>query len=643
MAYPDRGEIRSLCTEQSFDRGVDYWQRGRIEELDVDDGSIRATVRGSTDYAVSIDVEREAIRTRCSCPYDYAGDCKHIVAVLLAVDEQDAGALEESTEARHGTVDVDALVERPSAEELRTFLLTALEDDRDLRDRFVAFVGEDAGKTVYDYKREIGRLFENAAGRGGFVEYGTWIDFSKYDELAETHRERGDADTATDIYRALAEAIRENLDRVDDSGGHYGQELKLAIEAYAETLVEHGLDHDRKRPHIDYLVREFLEAEYGFVSDAYDDALRTLCTTDADHAYWLARLDERVPGVALEPAALERAADGRSSDHESTPPDERTDAVLYTSDFTDGLLIVEEFTGGTLDVAHPGVGPLSLEYFVGDAFDELRVDERTTVEAHTLEVDGATSDATESAIASSLRTRGVLSTTIYLLEELDEQEALSGLYEASYLESSRFCRQYAERLLERGDDRRAIEVLEDGIETFRSPKTLRWLVAELYEGREPKRYRETLHRLFLEHGEWAAYDDLKAACGDSEWASRYEEFEREFRETDRRRLLAMYVREDELRKAFDELQASEDLSLVRRYRDPVAAVDPAAYFEFYRELLVPFAGGETGRRHYRTIVDHLNEMQELVPEERFEEFVDQLKETHSNRPAFLDELETAGF
>jgi len=39
----------------------------------------------------------------------------------------------------------------------------------------------------------------------------------------------------------------------------------------------------------------------------------------------------------------------------------------------------------------------------------------------------------------------------------------------------------------------------------------------------------------------------------------------------------------------------------------------------------------------------LDEMQELVPEKRFEEFVSFLKEEHSNRPAFLDELEKAGF
>jgi hypothetical protein len=36
-------------------------------------------------------------------------------------------------------------------------------------------------------------------------------------------------------------------------------------------------------------------------------------------------------------------------------------------------------------------------------------------------------------------------------------------------------------------------------------------------------------------------------------------------------------------------------------------------------------------------------MQGLVPKARFEEFVDFLKDKHSNRPAFLDELEKDGF
>jgi len=193
-----------------------------------------------------------------------------------------------------------------------------------------------------------------------------------------------------------------------------------------------------------------------------------------------------------------------------------------------------------------------------------------------------------------------------------------------------------------GDEARAIEVIEDGIHTFGSTRNLRWLAADLYEGRDPDSYRATLKALFLDHTEWAAYDELEEICGDQEWQSLYEEFEQQFAD-DRQGRIALYIHDNDLEKAFAELKDSDDLSLLKRYREPVASAAPVEYFDRYRELLVPFAAGETGRRHYREIADHLEEMQGLVPEERCEEFVGFLKDEHSNRPAFLDELEKAGF
>jgi len=667
MDYPTRDEIRSLCTQQSFERGVNYYEQGRVLELDIDGDEIRATVRGSHDYEVSIHVESDVIRTRCSCPYDYAGDCKHIVAVLLAVNDRDTDtdtAAHEATGELPESVNIEKLAEQMTTDDLRTFLLDVIEGDRDLRDRFVAFAGEDAGKTVYDYKQEIDRLFEDAAGRGGMIDYNTHIDFTQYYDLAETHRERGHVDATTDIYRALAETIRENMNRIDDSGGYYGRELELALDLYAEAVAEQEFDHDQKRPYIDYLFEEFVDADYHFASEDYDDALRTVCTTSRDHEYWLTRLDEHVSGISLDPTDIADRAIGQtdretrrtgdwspsaedevSSNGEHEPEDarDRTDDVLAVSDFTDGPLAVEEFTGGALDVEHLAVGPLELEHFVGDAFDELRVDDPTTIEEHTVDVGSGESSDSGTEMSSSLRTRALVSTCVYLLEELDEKEALLGLYEETYLESSRFCKQYARQLIEEGNEDRAIDVLEDGIDTFRSPAALRRLAADLYRDRNPEKHRETLKRRFLDHSEWDAYDELKEACDDEKWQSVYEEFERHFEKTDRQKLLSMYVHEDDLGKAFDELKDSENLSWLRRYRDPVATVDPVEYFEAYREQLVPFAAGETGRRHYREIAAHLDEIQELVPEERFEEFVEFLKDEHSNRPAFLDELEKAGF
>jgi len=521
MEYPTREEIRELSTEQSFERGVTYHDQDRVQDMEIDGEKIRATVRGSNYYDVAIDIVDDTIRTHCSCPYEYAGDCKHIVAVLLTITDQDTATVSEtdpeSSEPLPATADIESLVEQTTADDLRRFLLDIIADDSDIRDRFVAFAGEDTDKTVYDYKQELDQLFDDAVSQRGMIEYDTHIDFSQYSDLAETHRTRGHVETATDIYRAIAESIRENMNRIDGSSGYFGREVERAIESYAETVAEHNLNHERKQPHIEYLCDAFLGADHGFASDSYDDALRTLCTSDADLEYWLQLLDERISGISLDAVAprdfpgTEPGGDTSSeSIRNDNSPDrsERTDDVLCASDFTAGPLTPDDFTGGALDIEHLAVGTLKLDYFVGDAFEELRIDEPTTIEQHTVDVEPADSGTAETEISSSLRTRRVLSTYIYLLEQLDREDALANLYDDIYLEHTRFCKQYAQQLIDEGNQDRAIEVLEDGIHTFRSPRDLRWLAADLYKQRDTEEYRKTLKRLFLDHTEWDAYDDV---------------------------------------------------------------------------------------------------------------------------------------
>ncbi|EMA55866.1 SWIM zinc finger family protein [Halococcus salifodinae] len=663
MEYPNQDEIRSLCTHQSYERGVNYHNQGRIQELAINEGELTATVRGTHDYEISITVDDEGVRTYfCSCPYDYAGACKHVISVLLAANkrEPEHTTSDDSHTAAGSTgpaaTDVQSLVEETPAEDLRTFLQELIEDDHDIRDRFVAFAGEDTENTVYDYKEEINRLFEDALSRRGMIEYNTHIDFSHYHDLAATHRSRGHTHEATAIYRALAEAIRENMTRIDDSGGYYGRKLETIIDAYAETITEQPLEHDEKRPYIDYLVAEFIEADYAFVCEDYGDALRTVCTSTSDLEHWFDRLDPHVPDVSVdltgsdEPPAptgtdiQQPPAEAESETSDDTQaPREPPDGTLYASDFTAGPLTTEEFTGETLDVAHLTVGPLELQSFVGDAFENFHVDAPTTVEDHTADVTSSESEASTSGSPSSLRTRRVLSSYLYLVDQLGDEETVLSVYDDIYLDNSQFCKQYAVQLINRGNEEQALRAVEDGLETFGSTTTLQWLAADLYRERNSDAYRQTLERLFLDHSEWDAYDELKASCDDERWDSIYDEIVTSLADTDRRRLIDVYVHEGELEDAFAAVVDSENLAWLQRYRQSVAEVDPDAYFEAYRELLVPFAAGETGRRHYREIADHLEAMQALVSADQFDAFVDTLKDTHSNRPAFLDELDKAGF
>lgn len=83
-------QIRSRCTEQSFERGLEYFHAGAIGNPVLQDWRLSATCQGSypRPYRTSVELMPTGIAsTRCSCPYDADGDCKHIVALLLTYIE----------------------------------------------------------------------------------------------------------------------------------------------------------------------------------------------------------------------------------------------------------------------------------------------------------------------------------------------------------------------------------------------------------------------------------------------------------------------------------------------------------------------------------------------------------------------------
>lgn len=78
--------IRSLATEESFARGKSCFRGGAVSELVRRGDVVTAQVEGSefAPYDVTVRLrEGDVAETRCSCPYDWGGACKHVVAVLL--------------------------------------------------------------------------------------------------------------------------------------------------------------------------------------------------------------------------------------------------------------------------------------------------------------------------------------------------------------------------------------------------------------------------------------------------------------------------------------------------------------------------------------------------------------------------------
>ncbi|MBZ4194334.1 MAG: SWIM zinc finger family protein, partial [Candidatus Contendobacter sp.] len=78
------------ATRRSIQRGEDYFSDGAVGTLIRRGDELEADVEGteSDPYRVWVQFEDDEVSdTGCTCPYDYGGWCKHIVAVLLAYDQ----------------------------------------------------------------------------------------------------------------------------------------------------------------------------------------------------------------------------------------------------------------------------------------------------------------------------------------------------------------------------------------------------------------------------------------------------------------------------------------------------------------------------------------------------------------------------
>lgn len=628
---PTREEVRAICTAQSFERGRDYAESERVHDITMSGSEVRASVRGSREYTTRVDLAAEDFFGRCSCPYDYAGDCKHVVAVLLTVADRFEEVVGEQSTPDTPMSDVEAALADADAETMRQFLSDVLTEEADLRERFLATVGAAPEKRCQDYKQEIEREFDRAAGPDGLVEYGTRLDFTTYYDVATSHEEAGDYVQAARVYRALAEAIQENLERIEAEYRYYVEQIEQAVDNHVACIQQQpDLDTDRRQAYIDHLLDQLVAAKLDAVNESYDDALRTLCTTTPDHEYLRSQLE---PYIAAQ-TPVEIDTDATESATETTPEEEGSTITDPTP-----RLDVEWFTGDALDsdVTCLSQGPLDVRAFVGETLAD-RLAEHTATQYM---ADDAVAEHPEQGRRLRPSDQGLLSTYLWVLDELDAEETREAVLAAIYTESTEFFGDYVDRLVETDASEQARTVVENGLDNLDRSQVAYRIATDFYRDRDAERYRDLLQTRFVRFEDWDAYAELKAACSDEEWQTASHAIRSQLGRRETPQLIDLYLHEDECERAFETVLESDDLDVLRAYRADVADLNPDAYFQAYRDVLEPYLAAETGRCHYRTVIDHLQEMAALGLDDRFADFLTSLREQHANRPAFHDELDKA--
>ena len=115
--------ILEKVTEKSFRRGKEYYDWGMVESIVRRGNRLFAEVLGSEEdlYHVGVFFQQDDFTASCTCPYDWGGYCKHIVAVFLTwIHDRDSVPVRTP---------IEELLSELDADRLRTLIFHMVETD----------------------------------------------------------------------------------------------------------------------------------------------------------------------------------------------------------------------------------------------------------------------------------------------------------------------------------------------------------------------------------------------------------------------------------------------------------------------------------------------------------------------------------
>ncbi len=282
--------IHQHAAAESFHRGEDYCRGGAVVSLVRRGDVLRAEVEGSQyePYRVHIAFDIGGITgVSCSCPYDWGGWCKHIVAVLLTCLRDP-----EEIEARPALAELIADLDR---EQLRDLVLSVAAHDSDLVDQIERWVttlratangakekeaaGQAPRHTRVDpqpIRRQVAAILHSLDRMRPSEAY--WQVDSVVNQVgqvlgqAQAFTEAGDGENALAYLEAITDEYVEGWTSLDDSDAYASGFFEDLGTAWTEAALVADLSPAERKRWADKLTRWQAEVdEYG-IDDAFDAA-----------------------------------------------------------------------------------------------------------------------------------------------------------------------------------------------------------------------------------------------------------------------------------------------------------------------------------------------------------------------------------
>ncbi|WP_216595643.1 SWIM zinc finger domain-containing protein [Myxosarcina sp. GI1] len=251
--------IRRHASCQSWQKGQTYYRDGCVRKVVRRGELVTAEVMGNDirPYRVSIGLGQEEVDTAyCSCPYDFGGWCKHIVATLLVCLHQP-----EIIEQRQG---LEQILDRLNEVQTQTLIQELVADKPELIDDIEYFANRLVPTVVIQSKpailqhrisvdsnhirSQVRYILEDSVRHfeyGGEEDIAT-EEISNLIQDAQMYTQQGDSWNAIEMLTAITEACIEHWDLVDDYGVDNGDVASELNTVWCETILSTEISEAEK-------------------------------------------------------------------------------------------------------------------------------------------------------------------------------------------------------------------------------------------------------------------------------------------------------------------------------------------------------------------------------------------------------------
>jgi hypothetical protein len=262
--------FEQLIDETILKRGLEYFEKGYVSEFTtIAPNEYEAIVDGSEDYTVNLIIENEIVVSHhCTCPYDFGPVCKHEVAVLFYMLQNELNLSEnkpkKKKEQKKPTVEkqIKTILHSLDQEALQKFIVEQCKQDKKFRNYFLVTFGHINQQLDAEfYRNQIKEIVKAASDKHGFIDWHNMKYLTRalepLVEKLESHKISNNFQQAFFLSSVLLEEMTITIEDADDSSGDIGCFIDTAVETLHAIASSENLDSILKKEIFEYCIQTY--------------------------------------------------------------------------------------------------------------------------------------------------------------------------------------------------------------------------------------------------------------------------------------------------------------------------------------------------------------------------------------------------